>query len=105
MKRIIGLTLLALVLIGVCLEAAQWQFHRYAARHERNREILANIEKVTAADVQRVAKMYIDPSRLAVVIVGDVKSIEGGVKGLNLGPIRPMTVDDVFGPAPQMQAR
>ena len=61
-----------------------------------------NIEKVTAADVQRVAKVYIDPSRLAVVIVGDVKSIEAGVKGLNLGPLRPLTVDDVFGPAPQV---
>ena len=47
MKRFIGLTLLALFLIGVCLEAAQWQFHRYEARHERNREILANIEKFT----------------------------------------------------------
>lgn len=61
-----------------------------------------NIQNVTVADVQRVAKKYIDPARLAVVIVGDVKSVEAGVKSLNLGPIKPMTIDEVFGPAPQM---
>lgn len=58
-----------------------------------------NIQKVTAADVQRVARTYIDPARLAVVVVGDVKSVEAGVRGLNLGPIRPITIDEVFGPA------
>ena len=47
MKRFIGLTLLALCLIGICLEAAQWQFHRYEARHARYTEILANINKST----------------------------------------------------------
>lgn len=60
------------------------------------------IQAVTAADVERVARKYIDPSRLAVVVVGDVKTIEPAVKTLNLGPFRPMTIDEVFGPAPQM---
>ena len=59
------------------------------------------IQAVTAADVQRVAKQYIDPSKLAVVVVGDVKTIEPGIKALNLGAQKPMTIDDVFGPAPQ----
>jgi zinc protease len=59
-----------------------------------------NIQAVTAADVQRVAQKYIQPSRFAVVIVGDRKTIEPGVRALNLGPIKFMTVDDVFGPAP-----
>jgi zinc protease len=55
------------------------------------------IQAVTAADVQRVAKKYIDPSRLIVVVVGDVKTIEAGIKGLNLGPMKTLTLDEVFG--------
>src|SRR5262249_11062341 len=58
------------------------------------------IEAVTAADVQRVAQKYIAPNRLAVVVVGDRKVIEPGIKALNLGPIRVMTLDEVFGPVP-----
>jgi predicted Zn-dependent peptidase len=56
-----------------------------------------NIEAVTAADVQRVAKQYIQPSRFIVMIVGDRKAIEPGVKAMNLGPMTVMTVDEVFG--------
>jgi zinc protease len=59
-----------------------------------------NIQAVTAADVQRVAQKYIKPDHLAIVIVGDVKLIEPGVRALNLGPIKTMTIDDVFGPKP-----
>jgi predicted Zn-dependent peptidase len=60
-----------------------------------------NIRAVTAADVQRVARKYIQPDRLAVVVVGDRAAIEPGIRALNLGPIRVMTVDDVLGPAPR----
>jgi predicted Zn-dependent peptidase len=56
-----------------------------------------NIQAVSAADVQRVAAKYILPSRFAVVIAGDLKTIEPKVRALNLGPIKVMTVDDVFG--------
>jgi zinc protease len=59
-----------------------------------------NIQSVTPADVQRVAQKYIQPDRLAVIVVGDVKAIEPGIRALNLGPIKPMTIDDVFGPKP-----
>ena len=45
------------------------------------------IERLTQADIQRVAREYIDPSRLAIVIVGDRASIEGGVRALRLGEI------------------
>ena len=61
---------------------------------------VANIEAVTAADVQRVATKYIQPDRLAVVVVGDRKVIEPGIRALNLGAIKPLGIDDVFGPAP-----
>ncbi len=59
-----------------------------------------SIQSVTAADVQRVAQKYIKPDRLAVVVVGDLKVIEPGVRALNLGPIKVMTIDEVFGPRP-----
>lgn len=45
------------------------------------------IEQVTQADVQRVARRYIDPSKLAIVIVGDRASVEPAVKALGLGPV------------------
>jgi zinc protease len=46
-----------------------------------------NIEAVTQADVARVAQQYINPGSLAVVIVGDRKTIEAGLKATNVGPI------------------
>jgi predicted Zn-dependent peptidase len=46
-----------------------------------------NIEDVTQADVARVAQQYINPGSLAVVIVGDRKTIEPGLRALNVGPI------------------
>jgi zinc protease len=61
-----------------------------------------NIQAITAADVQRVAQKYIQPPRFLVVVVGDLKKIEPGVRALNLGPVRVLTVDDVFGPAPNV---
>ena len=42
---------------------------------------VANIEAVTAADVQRVAQKYVHPDRFAVVITGDRKVIEPGIAG------------------------
>ena len=51
------------------------------------------IEEVTAADVRRVAERYVDPSKFAVVIVGDRKAIEAGLRALNMGElsVRDMT--------------
>ena len=46
-----------------------------------------NIETITEADVARVAQQYINPGSLAVVIVGDRKSIEPGLKATNVGPV------------------
>jgi zinc protease len=46
-----------------------------------------NIENVTQADVARVAQQYINPGGLAVVIVGDRKTIEQSLKSVNVGPI------------------
>ena len=59
-----------------------------------------NIQAVGAADVQRVAQKYVNPDRVTVVVVGDLKAIEPGIRALNLGPVTVMTVDEVFGPKP-----
>jgi zinc protease len=59
-----------------------------------------NIQAVTAADVQRVAQKYIQPGRMVVVVVGDLKTIEPGIRGLNLGPVKTLSIDEVFGPKP-----
>lgn len=46
-----------------------------------------NIETVTQADVARVAQQYINPGSLAIVIVGDRKNIEPGLKATNVGAV------------------
>lgn len=53
-----------------------------------------SIEGITQADVQRVARQYINPGSLAIVVVGDRKSIESGLKAVNTGPI---SIRDFFG--------
>jgi predicted Zn-dependent peptidase len=58
-----------------------------------------SIEAVTGADVQRVARKYIDPNKMAVVVVGDRQTIEPKIKALNLGPVNVLTIDQVFSPA------
>jgi zinc protease len=58
---------------------------------------IANVQAVTAAAVQNAAKTYIQPSHSAVVIVGDRRTIESGIRALNLGPVRVMSVDEELG--------
>ncbi|MFL5575886.1 MAG: M16 family metallopeptidase [Gemmatimonadaceae bacterium] len=45
------------------------------------------IERVTQADVQRVARQYVDPANVTIVVVGDRKSIEPGIRALGLGTV------------------
>jgi predicted Zn-dependent peptidase len=54
------------------------------------------IRAVTAADVQRAAEKYIQPDKLAVVIVGDRTAIEPKVAALNLGPLKIVTIDEIM---------
>ena len=46
-----------------------------------------NVRAVTKDDVLRVAKKYVDLDHLNIVIVGDLKSIEGPLKATGLAPI------------------
>ncbi|MBX6364046.1 MAG: insulinase family protein [Gemmatimonadetes bacterium] len=48
---------------------------------------IERVGRVTQADVQRVARRYIDPAHLTIVVVGDRKSIEPGVRALNAGAV------------------
>jgi zinc protease len=59
-------------------------------------DYVSRIQAVTAADVQRAAATYVQPGRFAVVVVGDRKRIEPGIRALNLGPIRHLTVEEAL---------
>jgi zinc protease len=45
-------------------------------------DYISKVNDVTLDDVNRVAKKYLDPSKMAIVIVGDRKVIEPGLKDL-----------------------
>lgn len=55
-----------------------------------------NIGAVSQADVQRVARQYIDPEHITIVIVGDRKTIEPGLRALRPGTIVVRTARDVL---------
>jgi len=58
------------------------------------------VEAVTQAEVQRAAQQHIDPSRLAILVVGDRAQIEPGIRALGLGEvhIRDITGGPVVAP-------
>ena len=58
-------------------------------------EYIQKIGAVTLADVNRVANKYLDPSKMAIVIVGDRKVIEPGLKELG----QPISILDTDGNA------
>ncbi len=58
------------------------------------------IGAVSQADVQRVARQYVDPDRLTIVIVGDRKTIEPGLRALRPGQVIVRDVRDVLGAPP-----
>ena len=55
------------------------------------------IAAITRDDVLRVAKQYVDLNHLAIVIVGDRKSIESGLKATGIAPI--VLLDSTGAPA------
>ena len=59
-------------------------------------EYVEKIQAVTADDVLRAAARYVQPDKFAVVIVGDLASIEKPVRDANLGPVRVVTADEVL---------
>jgi len=55
-------------------QAAILQFYGFPSDYFRN--YTANIQKVTADDVARVAKKYVNPDQVAVLVVGNEKDFE-----------------------------
>jgi len=58
---------------------------------------VAQVRQVTAADVQRVARQYLDPSRLLTVMVADPAVVKAQLGGLPLGPVE-VRSDPAAGP-------
>jgi len=60
-------------------------------------DYVKNLEAVTADAVMKAAAKYIHPQRFLVVVVGDRKVIEPGIRALNLGMVRTMSVQEALG--------
>ncbi|MFL5403855.1 MAG: M16 family metallopeptidase [Gemmatimonadales bacterium] len=60
---------------------------------EYYRDYIPHIMRVTAADVQRVARKYVRPNRVSVVVVGDAKKIRPGIAALGLGPLKQVDLE------------
>jgi zinc protease len=60
-------------------------------------QYVSNVQAVTAAGVQKAAAAYVQPSKFAVVVVGDRKTIETPIRALNLAPVRVMSVEEALG--------
>ncbi len=54
------------------------------------------VNKVSGLDVQRAGARYIQPNKMAVVVVGDRAAIEANIRALNLGPVQIIPIDDLF---------
>jgi predicted Zn-dependent peptidase len=65
-------------------------------------DYIGHILSVTQADVQRVARKYVDPEKVDIIVVGDRAQIEKNIGALNLGPMTVMNVEDVLGKAPAL---
>ena len=59
---------------------------------------IRSIVQVTGAGVEKAARQYIQADKFAVVVVGDRKVIEAGIRALNLGPIEVLSVEQALGP-------
>ncbi len=69
-------------------QQATLAFYNYPADYiEKYR---AGIEKVTAADVSRVANKYVHPSKLAILVVGN--DTQFGTPLSTLGPVKPLDI-------------
>jgi predicted Zn-dependent peptidase len=58
-------------------------------------EYVPKIQAVTAADLARAAKTYLQTDKFAVVVVGDLATIEKPIRDANLGPVKVLTVDEI----------
>jgi zinc protease len=74
----------------VLAERERLEFYGYPADYLETYR--AALEKVTLADVAAVAKKYIHPDKLAILVVGNGSEIKPGLDELHLGPIHPIDI-------------
>jgi zinc protease len=83
----------------VLAERERLEFYGYPADYLETYK--AGLEKVTVADLAAVAKKYIHPDKLAVLVVGNGPEIKPGLDDLKMGPIHPI---DITIPMPKRPA-
>lgn len=76
---------------------------RYDLPHETLTAFVDRVLEVTGDDVLRVARRYVEPERVEIIVVGDRSKIEQGIRELDLGPVRALSVEDVLGPPPEVE--
>jgi zinc protease len=74
----------------VLAERERLEFYGYPADYLETYE--ANLKKVTLADLTAVAKKYIHPDQLAVLVVGNGPEIKPPLDTLNLGPVHSIDI-------------
>jgi zinc protease len=83
----------------VLAESVRLEFYGYPPNYLETYK--AALEKVTLPDLARVARKYIHPDKLAVLVVGNGPEIKPGLDALSLGPIHPV---DITIPQPKTTA-
>ncbi|MGA2890489.1 MAG: pitrilysin family protein [Terracidiphilus sp.] len=74
----------------VLAERVRLEFYGYPANYLETYK--AALEKVSVADLNRVAKKYIHPDKLAVLVVGNGPEIKPGLDELKLGPVQSIDI-------------
>jgi len=74
----------------VLAEATELEFYGYPA--DFLTKYRDGIEAVKLPDLERVAKKYIDPSKLAILVVGNETQYGTPLTTLNLGPVTPLDI-------------
>jgi zinc protease len=83
----------------VLAEQERLAYYGYPANYLETYQ--AALKSVTLADLNAVAKKYIHPEKLAVLVVGNGSEIKPGLEELNLGPAYPV---DITIPMPKQPA-
>jgi len=66
-------------------------------------ETIERVLAVSPVDVERVARQYVDPANVEIIVVGDRTVVEQQIREQNLGDVRVLEVADVLGPVPSLR--
>jgi len=75
---------------------------QYSLPEDYFNEYIPSVNEVDAAKAIDAAKKYIVPDQMIIVVVGDRSKIEEGIRRLNLGEIKNLSVTDVLGAIPEV---